>query len=184
MRLKGARPSPARRHHTMRRIVLAALALSSVAFAQTPGRDVREERRDQREANRDRAEVWKDWADVDRLNNLMMRFDGARARHDMVALDVIDAELRQLVGSEVRADRSKVKEEARDVRKDERDLGRDRVERREDGYEGRPGMARADNRDIREDKRDTRADERHVQGEVDNLVRVRAIQQELNGLIG
>ena len=47
----------------MRRLVLAALAVSSVAFSQTPGRDGREERRDQREANKDHAEYVAKYAD-------------------------------------------------------------------------------------------------------------------------
>jgi hypothetical protein len=167
----------------MRNLVLAALTLSSLAFAQTPGRDVREERRDQREANKDRAEVWKDWADVDRLAGLMQRFDTARARRDADGLSLVDAELQQLVRSEIRADKGKVKEEARDVRRDEKDMRRDRAEVRGDVVEGRPGMARADVRDERQDRRDMRADERHVEGEVVNLERVRAIQMELNGLV-
>jgi hypothetical protein len=167
----------------MRNLVLAALTLSSLAFAQTPGRDVREERRDQREANRDRAEVWKDWADVDRLAGLMQRFDAARARRDADGLSLVDAELQQLVRSEIHADKGKVKEEARDVRRDEKDMRRDRAEVRGDVVEGRPGMARADVRDERQDRRDMRADERHVEGEVVNLERVRAIQMELNGLV-
>jgi hypothetical protein len=167
----------------MRNLVLAALTLSSLAFAQTPGRDVREERRDQREANKDRAEVWKDWADVDRLASLMQRFDAARARRDADGLSLIDAELQQLVRSEIRSDTHKVKEEARDVRKDEHDMRRDHAELRNDVADGRPGMARADVRDERQDRRDIRADERHVAGEVNNLERVRAIQMELNSLI-
>jgi hypothetical protein len=44
-------------------------------------------------------------------------------------------------------------------------------------------MARADIRDERQDRRDIREDKRQVTGEVDNLVRVRAIQQELNMLL-
>jgi hypothetical protein len=167
----------------MRNLILAALTFSSLAFAQTPGRDVREERRDQREANRDRNEVWKDWADIDRLAGLMQRFDMARARRDGDALALVDAELQQLVRSEIRGDSAKVKEEARDVRRDERDLRKDKAEVRGDVYDGRPGMARADERDARQDRRDVRDDKRHVEGEVDNLVRVRAIQQELNLLL-
>lgn len=161
-------------------ILLAVLLFSCASQAQA-GRDRVEKAHDRGALRQDGRETRDDWRDAARLENLVARFDAARARGDLGALAVIDAELRGLLAGELAESRAEASRDRAELRQDQRELGSDRRELRRDG----PGAVRADDRhDRNDDRRDLRDDRRDARAEVVHDARVGQINAELAGLSG
>lgn len=148
----------------MSKWMLAAMAFSlpTLALAQGPqargpvGHELRQDRRELRDDRRDTRE----------LEQLLSRFDRARAQRRLREVRLVQSDLRGLVMRELR-------ESHVELAKDHHELRRDTVELRTD-----PGYRRGDNlRDRRDDRRDLRQ-------EADSLQRTRAIAGELDALYG
>jgi len=123
---------------------------------------VREKAQDRKALREDNREKRDDQRDVLALDNLLLRFDAARARNDGPALMGITRELKNRVEREVVETKVELGKDGKELRQDRREVGRDGT--------------RDDWRDLRDDRRDARV-------EAGSLVRVKAINQELAGLV-
>jgi hypothetical protein len=110
---------------------------------------------DRRELRQDKAELRDDWRDLAWIDDLVKRFDAARARRDQRALRAIEDEVNRTLGRELR-------EASREVQESRREAAHDR-------HEG-PGERRDDRRDARDDRRD--------------LSRLKALDREFDSLRG
>jgi hypothetical protein len=134
----------------MIRIALAAaalLALPAAGHAQA-GRAPVERARDRAELRQDRHELARDRHDLRWMQDLLARFDAARARRDRRALAAVEQDVLRTLAYEEREARL----ELRDARGE---LARERAEaaheRRDDTHDRRD-----DRRDLRDDRRDVR----------------------------
>lgn len=151
----------------MRPILLVAVLSAGCASAQVP-RDRAEKASDRKALRVDARERRDDTRDALSLENLLARYDAARAHHDFSGLSVLDRELKSKVERELAESRSELSNDAKEVRQDRREVARDRRELQ---------PARDDRQDLRDDRRDALV-------EAGGLVRVKAINVELNGLLG
>src|SRR5215471_13328050 len=96
-------------------VVLTTLAGPALAQSADEARDKRELRNDAREVRRDNAEIRNDLFSVAKLESLLGRFDTARVDRDPQALVTVQAELRQLVGYEIRREKADLGHEKREA---------------------------------------------------------------------
>lgn len=123
---------------------------------------VREKAQDRRALREDGREKRDDRHDALALENLLARFDAARVRNDPLALTGITQELKRRVEREVVEGRVELGKDGREIRQDKREVVRDGT---------------------RDDRRDLRGDRRDALVEAGGLVRVKAINLELAGLV-
>lgn len=176
-------------------IILAGL-IAGDAMAQAL-RNAAERRQDKREIRLDRRMLADDAADLDRLSDLVMEWNGLRrSGADQNEIDAamsrIALELRRdLVetSGQVGQAKAEVRQSAGEVRSDKREIRKDRRKaRRADAHghnaaehRARRGL-RDDRRDLRDDRRDLRDDIRDEERASEILERKRSISRELIGL--
>ena len=146
--------------------------------------DRREKAQDRRELGQDGRQIVDDARDIRRMQNLIGRFDRARAMGNGAELQAVDNEVRTVVAWELEEGR---REQAQKNAEANRSVNEARGERREvvrDDRRGRPGEARRDRRDAKDDRRDARDDVRDAQKEAAQNQRRYQIAVELNGMAG
>ena len=161
----------------MTRAVLAAaivLALPAAAGAQL-ARDHAERAQDRRELGQDRRELARDRHDLRWMQELLARFDGARARRDLRALRAIEQDVSRTLAHEEREARLEVMNARGEV---QRARGEAAVEQREERWE------RDGRRDVRDDRRDLRDDRRDLRDDRRDARRVAAIRSDFSRLQG
>jgi hypothetical protein len=160
----------------MTRAVLAAavvLALPAAAGAQL-ARDHAERAQDRRELGQDRHELARDRHDLRWMEELLARFDGARARRDRRALLAIEQDVSRTLAREEREARLEVMHARGEL---QRARGEAAAEQREERWE-------RDGRDVPDDRRDLRDDRRDLRDDRRDARRVAAIRDDFSRLQG
>lgn len=150
----------------MIRPALAAALLATapgVTLAQAP----RERAQDRHELRQDRRELREDRRDVAWMEQLVARFDDARARRSRAALGAVEGDVVRVLDRELHEARVEVAKSAGETRRSGREVG---------SADSRPEL-RDDRRDLRDDRRDLRDDRR-------DLARVSAIRSDFHALRG
>jgi hypothetical protein len=117
---------------------------------------------DRREVRQTVREMQDDLRDLRTLQDLLSRFDAARARKNRAALSRIEVELREHLREELAENRHELAKDKAEVRQAQRELESSRREAAQVGWH-RPGE-RADLRDeLRDDRRDLAREQRRLQ---------------------
>lgn len=142
----------------MTRLALASLALAALPVLSRAQPASLEHARDRAELRQDRRELADDRRDAAWMEQLLARFDAARAGRARGALAAVENEALRTLDRERQEARAELARSHAEVRRDARDPG-------------------ADRRDLRDDRRDRRDDRR-------DLARVEAIRSEFWSLRG
>lgn len=151
----------------MIRTALAAALLATVPAATSAQAPHLERAQDRRELRQDRRELGDDRRDLAWMEQLVARFDAARARRNRAALAAVEGDALRTLDRELQEARVEVAKSAGEARRSGGEV------RRADS----PRELRDDRRDLRDDRRDLRDDRR-------DAARVSAIRSEFHALRG
>jgi hypothetical protein len=143
-------------------VALLLLAPAARAYDANPA----ERAQDRHELRQDRRARADDRRDLAVMEDLLARYDAARARRDRGGLAAVERAVDAELVREVRESRHELRKDRREIRRDVREVRAD------------------DPRDARDDRRDLRDDVRDARVERDMAARREAIQSELRGLRG
>lgn len=168
---------------------LIALVLAGVCFATTPiwagnkGHKQGERAQDQRELNKDANKTIDDQYDLAWIENLLVRYDAARARRARSIINQIDRDVMNYLTWEVKESRREVHQKQAEVKRDNRELNSDKRELNRNAATGAPPAANAkDVHDMRDDHRDRNDDIRDVKIEAAQMNRLKQILAEYKRL--
>ncbi len=174
--------------HMSRAALVAALVLvlPGAGSAQLPGDRVPGPAADRREVRQDRRELARDRWDLRWMDELLSRFDAARARRDRRALLGVERDVARTLARAEHEARLEVRDARGELRRQQAEVASDR---RDDWRDDRRD-ARDDRRDLRDDRRDARRiaairdDFARLQGRMERraLDRKRALLVELSSL--
>ncbi len=154
-------------------------ATSSFALAQ-PARNATERAQDRRDVQQNNRQAVDDRNDLGRLTLILQRFDHARAVRNLAQLDVVEAELRDYLASELREDRRELNQDRRELNESRREVRSDRREvGRNQATMAGPGKRANDRHDLRDDRRDRADDRRDLEAEQRQHRRKQTIANEL-----
>lgn len=188
------------------RLLIGALAMSvGMAAPAVHADDLRnagERLQDRQEIRQDRRGIADDRADLDRLSDLITRWNEARAQNDQAAQSRMEKRIAAELRSDLKETAAQAGKDQREVRRDRRELRSDRREVREDRREvhkeqvqGDAPGARAARRELRDDRRDRRGDRRDMRDDKADAARaaevlgqkravavqLRELQREIDG---
>ncbi len=161
---------------------MMTLGMGSIAFAQGPVERL-EPLHDRVELRQDKEELKKDRRVFVDLTRLLDRFDAARARRDIGALDAIDRDLRRIVRAGLFEKRADANEARAEVAGSRAEVLRSEREVRRNALLGAPPPAQInDVRDLRDDRRDARDDAGDAARRAGISARWNEIARDLEGL--